>query len=239
MRYPVQLTRGPSSTRSVTAANAARIDQHSQAPIASALSSDPSRTWSGTQIESKPSCSARWANSSSCDHPAVAPPSMTSPVGRNRPTLGDRVEAAGARTVSSLTRPSRFSSTTAVPRRSFAVSRDGKASSMRRSVNHQRSTSTASLSGFSCKGAFESDPSVRGAPPLTQLCRRCWHPPRPLPRSATHGRHLDAEAVRPPKFVSDMLGYGIVGLTLDTASHLLPAMPQQAASAMDAIFAGW
>jgi len=36
-----------------------------------------------------------------------------------------------------------------------------------------------------------------------------------------------------------MLGYGMVGLTLDTASHLLPAMPQQAATAMDAFLAGW
>ena len=41
-----------------------------------------------------------------------------------------------------------------------------------------------------------------------------------------------------PKVVSDMLGHGTVGLTLDTYSHLLPAMPQQAAAAMDAILAG-
>jgi integrase len=41
-----------------------------------------------------------------------------------------------------------------------------------------------------------------------------------------------------PKVVSDMLGHGTVGLTLDTYSHLLPAMHQQAASAMDAILAG-
>ena len=45
--------------------------------------------------------------------------------------------------------------------------------------------------------------------------------------------------MRPPKFVSDMLGYGIVGLILGTYSHLLPAMPQQAASAMDAFLAEW
>jgi integrase len=38
-----------------------------------------------------------------------------------------------------------------------------------------------------------------------------------------------------PKVVSDMLGHGTVGLTLDTYSHLLPAMHQQAAAAMDAI----
>ena len=41
-----------------------------------------------------------------------------------------------------------------------------------------------------------------------------------------------------PKVVSDMLGHSSVGLTLDTYSHLLPAMHQQAASAMDAILAG-
>jgi hypothetical protein len=41
-----------------------------------------------------------------------------------------------------------------------------------------------------------------------------------------------------PKVVSDMLGHGIVGLILATYSHLLPAMHQQAAAAMDAILAG-
>ncbi len=41
-----------------------------------------------------------------------------------------------------------------------------------------------------------------------------------------------------PKVVSDMLGHGSVGLTLDTYSHLLPAMHQQADAAMDAILAG-
>lgn len=41
-----------------------------------------------------------------------------------------------------------------------------------------------------------------------------------------------------PKVVSDMLGHGTVGLTLDTYSHLLPAMHQQAAAAMDAILGG-
>src|SRR5215208_5604897 len=41
-----------------------------------------------------------------------------------------------------------------------------------------------------------------------------------------------------PKVVSDMPGHGTVGLTLDTYSHLLPAMHQQAAAAMDTILAG-
>ncbi len=38
-----------------------------------------------------------------------------------------------------------------------------------------------------------------------------------------------------PKIVSEMLGHATIGLTLDTYSHLLPAMHQQAAAAMDAI----
>jgi integrase len=41
-----------------------------------------------------------------------------------------------------------------------------------------------------------------------------------------------------PKVVSDMLGHGTVGLTLDTYSHLLPGMHQEVAKAMDAIIAG-
>ncbi len=41
-----------------------------------------------------------------------------------------------------------------------------------------------------------------------------------------------------PKVVSEMLGHSTIGLTLDTYSHLLPAMHQQAAAAMDAILAG-
>jgi integrase len=41
-----------------------------------------------------------------------------------------------------------------------------------------------------------------------------------------------------PKVVSDMLGHGTVGLTLDTYSHLLPGMHQEVATAMDAILAG-
>ena len=41
-----------------------------------------------------------------------------------------------------------------------------------------------------------------------------------------------------PKVVSEMLGHGTIGLTLDTYSHLLPTMHQQAAAAMDAILTG-
>ncbi len=52
-------------------------------------------------------------------------------------------------------------------------------------------------------------------------------------------RHTDfilllAQGVH-PKIVSEMLGHSTIGLTLDTYSHLLPAMHQQAAAAMDAI----
>jgi hypothetical protein len=35
--------------------------------------------------------------------------------------------------------------------------------------------------------------------------------------------------------VSDILGHGTAGLTLDSYSHLLPATHEQAAAAMDAI----
>ena len=38
-----------------------------------------------------------------------------------------------------------------------------------------------------------------------------------------------------PKVVSEMLGHATITLTLDTYSHLLPVMHQQAAAAMDAI----
>jgi integrase len=38
-----------------------------------------------------------------------------------------------------------------------------------------------------------------------------------------------------PKIVGDLLGHATVSLTLDTYSHLLPAMHQQAAAAMDAL----
>jgi integrase len=40
-----------------------------------------------------------------------------------------------------------------------------------------------------------------------------------------------------PKVVSELLGHSTIGLTLDTYSHMLPAMHQQAAAAMDAIIA--
>lgn len=40
-----------------------------------------------------------------------------------------------------------------------------------------------------------------------------------------------------PKVVSEMLGHGSIGLTLDTYSHLLPTMHKLAAAAIDAILA--
>ena len=64
-----------------------------------------------------------------------------------------------------------------------------------------------------------------------------------LPRVRLHDlRHRAATLALiqgvPPKVVSDRLGHSTVGLTLDTYSHLLPAMHQQAAAAMDVILAG-
>jgi integrase len=39
-----------------------------------------------------------------------------------------------------------------------------------------------------------------------------------------------------PKIVSERLGHASIGITLDTYSHVLPSMQQEAAAAVDAIF---
>jgi integrase len=39
-----------------------------------------------------------------------------------------------------------------------------------------------------------------------------------------------------PKIVSERLGHASIGITLDTYSHVLPAMQQEAAAAFDEIF---
>ena len=39
-----------------------------------------------------------------------------------------------------------------------------------------------------------------------------------------------------PKIVSERLGHASIGITLDTYSHVLPAMQQEAAVAFDEIF---
>jgi integrase len=39
-----------------------------------------------------------------------------------------------------------------------------------------------------------------------------------------------------PKIVSERLGHASIGITLDTYSHVLPAMQQEAAAAIDEIF---
>lgn len=41
----------------------------------------------------------------------------------------------------------------------------------------------------------------------------------------------------PVKIVSEMLGHADVGITLRTYSHVMPGMQQQAADAMDRLFA--
>jgi integrase len=41
-----------------------------------------------------------------------------------------------------------------------------------------------------------------------------------------------------PKVVSERLGHASIGITLDTYSHVLPAMQQEAAAAFDEIFGG-
>jgi integrase len=39
-----------------------------------------------------------------------------------------------------------------------------------------------------------------------------------------------------PKIVSERLGHASVGITLDTYSHVLPAMQEEAVRAFDALF---
>jgi integrase len=39
-----------------------------------------------------------------------------------------------------------------------------------------------------------------------------------------------------PKIVSERLGHASIGITLDTYSHVLPAMQQEAADAFDELF---
>ena len=40
-----------------------------------------------------------------------------------------------------------------------------------------------------------------------------------------------------PKVVSEQLGHASIGITLDTYSHVLPTLQQEAAHAFDALFA--
>ncbi len=39
-----------------------------------------------------------------------------------------------------------------------------------------------------------------------------------------------------PKIVSERLGHASIGITLDTYSHVLPSMQQEAAAAFDELF---
>jgi integrase len=41
-----------------------------------------------------------------------------------------------------------------------------------------------------------------------------------------------------PKVVSERLGHASIGITLDTYSHVLPTLQQEAAAAFDALFPG-
>ena len=41
-----------------------------------------------------------------------------------------------------------------------------------------------------------------------------------------------------PKIVSERLGHASIGITLDTYSHVLPVMQEEAARAFDDLFAG-
>ncbi len=64
-----------------------------------------------------------------------------------------------------------------------------------------------------------------------------------LPHIRVHDlRHTVAsillEAGVHPKIVQDLLGHSTIRLTLDTYSHLTPALHQQAARTMDLVLAG-
>ena len=61
--------------------------------------------------------------------------------------------------------------------------------------------------------------------------------PRSLPRSSPcHATLMLSKGVH-PKIVSEHLGHASIGITLDTYSHVLPAMQQEAADAFDELFA--
>ena len=53
----------------------------------------------------------------------------------------------------------------------------------------------------------------------------------------SHATHLLASGVH-PKIASERLGHTTVGLTLDTYSHVIPGMQEDAVARIDAAFAG-
>ena len=52
----------------------------------------------------------------------------------------------------------------------------------------------------------------------------------------SHATHLLASGVH-PKIASERLGHATVGLTLDTYSHVIPGMQEDAVARIDAAFA--
>src|SRR5690606_38179275 len=87
LRKLLQSTSVPSSTLLVVAASAESSDQHSQTPMVGAFSEATSR-WSTSQMESKPSSSARCDIASRSLQRAVSPSMRYSPSGRMIPTFG-------------------------------------------------------------------------------------------------------------------------------------------------------
>jgi integrase len=53
----------------------------------------------------------------------------------------------------------------------------------------------------------------------------------------SHATHMLAAGVH-PKIASERLGHATVGLTLDTYSHVIPGMQEDAVARVDAAFAG-
>ena len=85
-----------------------------------------------------------------------------------------------------------------------------------------------------------------GQPVQPQSLTHAWHrflAGAKLPRLRfhdlrhSHATHLLASGVH-PKIASERLGHATVGLTLDTYSHVIPGMQEDAVARIDAAFAG-
>jgi integrase len=55
-----------------------------------------------------------------------------------------------------------------------------------------------------------------------------------LPAGTRHSCHRDTGAGVHPKVVSERLGHASIGVTLDSASHVMPGMHKEAAEKLDA-----
>jgi integrase len=56
----------------------------------------------------------------------------------------------------------------------------------------------------------------------------------PFPRSALYARHAAPQCGGHPKVVSERLGHASIGITLDTYSHVMPGVQEEAVEKIDA-----